>query len=107
MRIVRLAFTFALLVVVPVDLIARVIQTGSWGGPSAEVRIMGVTSEIYFPCARGTILERFATEPRGSFHLSGTYIQLHGGPFDPNEQFEVRPAHYVGDIHGNTMTLTV
>jgi hypothetical protein len=83
-----------------------VIVDGTWGGEHALLEITGTSASIEFDCAHGT-LQVPLTLTRGTFDVSGEYVQEHGGPIRSDETVVRQPARYTGSVNGTTMTLQV
>jgi hypothetical protein len=83
----------------------HVLRARHWGGMGVELDIGPGMSRIEFDCAHGTISDRFTVDRQGQFDLSGTYFRDGPGPITTPPPG--LPAHYVGDIEGGTMHLTV
>lgn len=81
-------------------------MTGTWGGDHAVLEVTATSASIEFDCAHGT-LPAPLTLNRGSFDVTGDYVQEHGGPIRADETVNRQPARYTGAVSGNTMTLGV
>jgi hypothetical protein len=81
----------------------HILRARHWGSNGIELDVRGIFSSIDFDCAHGTITDRFVVDRQGRFDLSGTYVLDGPGPINHPPQ----PAHYVGDVQGDTMRLTV
>ena len=44
---------------------------------------------------------------RGTFDVTGDFVQEHGGPIRSDETVDRQPARYSGTVSGNRMTLLV
>jgi hypothetical protein len=83
-----------------------VIMTGSWGGDHAVLDVTATGASIEFDCAHGTLPVPL-TLNRGTFEVTGDYVQEHGGPIRSDETVDRQPARYSGTVSGNTMNLLV
>ena len=83
-----------------------VIMTGSWGGDHAVLDVTATGASIEFDCAHGTLPVPLMLN-RGTFEVTGDYVQEHGGPIRSDETVDRQPARYSGTVSGNTMTLLV
>jgi hypothetical protein len=83
-----------------------VIMNGSWGGDHAVLDVTTTGASIEFDCAHGTLPVPL-TLNRGTFDVTGDYVQEHGGPIRSDETVDRQPARYTGTVSGNTMTLLV
>ena len=83
-----------------------VIMAGSWGGDHAVLDITATSASIEFDCAHGTLPVPL-TLNRGTFDVTGDFVQEHGGPIRSDETVDRQPARYSGTVSGNTMTLLV
>ena len=83
-----------------------VITTGSWGGDHAVLDVTATSASIEFDCAHGTLPVPL-TLNRGTFDVTGDFVQEHGGPIRSDETVDRQPARYSGTVSGKTMTLMV
>ena len=83
-----------------------VITTGSWGGDHAVLDVTATSASIEFDCAHGALPVPL-TLNRGTFDVTGDFVQEHGGPIRSDETVDRQPARYSGTVSGNTMTLLV
>ena len=83
-----------------------VITTGSWGGDHAVLDVTATSASIEFDCAHGALPVPL-TLNRGTFDVTGDFVQEHGGPIRSDETVDRQPARYTGTVSGNTMTLLV
>jgi hypothetical protein len=83
-----------------------VIMNGSWGGDHAVLDVTATSASIEFDCAHGTLPVPL-TLNRGTFDVTGDYVQEHGGPIRSDETVDRQAARYTGTVSGNTMTLLV
>jgi hypothetical protein len=83
-----------------------VTMTGTWGGDHAVLDVTATSASIEFDCAHGTLPVPL-TLNRGTFDVTGDYVQEHGGPIRSDETVDRQPARYSGTVSGNTMTLMV
>ena len=83
-----------------------VIMTGSWGGDHAVLDVTATSASIEFDCAHGTLPVPL-TLNRGTFDVTGDFVQEHGGPIRSDETVDRQPARYTGSVNGSTMSLHV
>jgi hypothetical protein len=81
-------------------------MTGSWGGDHAVLDVTATSASIEFDCAHGTLPVPL-TLNRGTFDVTGDFVQEHGGPIRSDETVDRQPARYSGTVSGNTMTMLV
>lgn len=82
------------------------VLSGTWGGDHALLTITDSRASIEFDCAHGELPVPIAIS-RGTFDVTGEYIQEHGGPIRSDEIAVRVPARYSGTVSGRTMTLRV
>jgi hypothetical protein len=83
-----------------------VALNGTWGGDHAVLTISESQASIEFDCAHGELAVPI-TVNRGSFDVTGHYIQEHGGPIRSDDIADRQPARYTGTVDGRLMTLRV
>jgi hypothetical protein len=81
--------------------------TGIWGGNHVHLEVTQNGATIEFDCARGTISQKIITNRSGRFVADGTYAPERGGPVRQNAQANDVPVSFIGQIKGQSMTLTV
>jgi hypothetical protein len=82
-------------------------RIGTWGGEHISLEITAEGGAVEYDCAHGTIDQKIVANSEGRFTLRGTHVREHGGPVRKGETADSHPAHFVGQIKGDTMTLTV
>ena len=83
-----------------------VALSGTWGGDHAVLTITDTQASIEFDCAHGELTVPIAVT-RGSFDVTGHYVQEHGGPIRSDDIAVREPARYTGTVAGRAMTLRV
>ena len=83
------------------------VQAGAWGGDHAALTVADTTTHLELDCAHGDIQGAFATDARGQFNLTGTFVREHGGPIRQGEVPDSHPALYSGSVSSMAMVLTV
>jgi hypothetical protein len=81
--------------------------TGIWGGNHAHLELTQTGGTIEFDCARGTISQKIITNRSGRFVANGTYAPERGGPVRQNAPANDVPVSFIGQIKGQSMTLTI
>ena len=80
--------------------------TGRWGGAHAALTLTDSGGSIEYDCAHGGIAE--AVRPTaGRFAAAGVYVREHGGPIREGERVDSLPAHHLGELRGDRLTLRV
>jgi hypothetical protein len=64
-------------------------------------------ARLEYDCAHGTIEEPLTLDGEGRFNARGLYYREHGGPVREGEEPKGESARYVGQVTGDTMTLTI
>jgi hypothetical protein len=82
-------------------------RIGTWGGEHISLEVTAEGGAVEYDCAHGTIDQKIVANSEGRFTLRGTHVREHGGPVRKDETADSHPARYVGQIKGDTMTLTV
>jgi hypothetical protein len=82
-------------------------QTGPWGALGIGMEVTESGARIEFDCAHGTISEPILLDSEGRFDVKGLHFREHGGPIREGEESKGEPVRYVGQITGDTMTLTI
>lgn len=62
------------------DAAPGILDSGTWGGRGAELRVLENYAEIEFDCAWGRIDGQIQIQPNGEFAVAGTYLREPGGP---------------------------
>jgi hypothetical protein len=83
------------------------IPPGLWGGEHIRLQVTDKGAEVAYDCAHGTIDAPIALNSKGSFDIRGGFVPERSGPIRREQQSNNRPARYVGEVDGDTMTLTV
>jgi hypothetical protein len=82
-------------------------RAGMWGGEHIGLEVTAQGGQVEYDCAHGTVDQRIVPDARGRFDARGTHVREHGGPVRRDETADSHPARFVGEIRGDTMTLTV
>jgi hypothetical protein len=82
-------------------------RIGNWGGEHISLEVTAQGGQVEYDCAHGTIDQKVVPDAEGRFDLRGTHVREHGGPVRKDEIADSHPARFVGEIKGDTMTLTV
>jgi hypothetical protein len=80
--------------------------SGSWGGEGAGLQITEGGAQLFFDCAKGSIEGAITPDEDGRFEMAGRYVREGPGPARP-EQTQGVGARYLGQVDGNTLTLSV
>jgi hypothetical protein len=80
---------------------------GAWGGEHISLEVTPEGGRVEYDCAHGTIDQKVVPDGQGRFDLRGAHVREHGGPVRKDETADSHPARFVGEIKGDTMTLTV
>jgi len=86
---------------------AKRITAGQWGATGIAMEVTESGSRIEFDCAHGTISEPILLDSEGRFDVKGLHFREHGGPIREGEESKGEPVRYVGQVTGDTMTLTI
>jgi len=84
-----------------------VTVNGTWGGEHALLEIKDTSASIEFDCAHGTLDHPLQVDERGRFSVAGTFVPERGGPVQPGEVPESRPARYQGRLDRQKLEFTV
>lgn len=76
---------------------------GTWGGDNAGLIVNNTDVHVHIGCTLGDAVGPIRTDANGRFEATGTY-NVDAYPVDRGI---VHPARFVGQIRGETMTLTV
>ena len=82
------------------------LPPGLWGGDHIRMEINGEGARLEFDCATGTIDQVIVSDSSGRFSVKGSYAPDQPGPQRDGRAAPAR-ALYVGQVRGETMTLTV
>lgn len=80
---------------------------GQWGGEHAGMVVTADKATLEYDCATGRIDAPVQVSSDGRFEAGGEHVIGHGGPIRQDEVPDRHPAHYSGQVRGDTMTLTV
>jgi hypothetical protein len=81
--------------------------TGTWGGVHASLALTGDGGTITYDCAHGAVQAPVILGSDGTFDVAGVHVREHGGPVRIDEVPDSVAARYVGQVHGDHMTLRV
>ncbi len=81
------------------------VVVGSWGGTQASLVLADSGGALQLPCAGGKIDSAWTLTSEGRFAAGGTYF-IEAGPV-PAGGPAPHPAHYVGEVAGDHLTLTI
>ncbi len=87
--------------------VATTIRSGSWGGPHVSLTSADSGATLDFDCAHGSIPAPLSVGADGSFRLSGTFVQEHGGPIGIGATGDSQAATYSGTTRGDSMSLSI
>jgi hypothetical protein len=79
---------------------------GNWGGEGAGVEVTEEGARLFFDCAKGSIDVPITPDEDGRFEVTGRYVKEGPGPTRP-EQTQGVGARYLGQLEGNTLTLSI
>lgn len=82
-------------------------RKGTWGGEHISLEVTDEGGQVEYDCAHGTVNQRIVPDAGGRFDVRGAHVREHGGPIRKGEAADSHPARFVGEIRGDTMTLTV
>ncbi len=82
-------------------------QAGPWGALGIAMDVTESGARIEFDCAHGTIGEPILVDSEGRFDVKGHHFREHGGPIREGEESKGEPVRYVGQVTGDSMTLTI
>ncbi len=83
------------------------VSAGQWGAVGIAMEVTESGARIEYDCAHGTIDEPLVLDADGRFDVKGHHFREHGGPVREGEESRGEPVRYVGQVTGDTMTLTV
>lgn len=79
------------------------LSVGTWGGENAGVIVDDTIAHVHVGCTLGNFPAPVAIDENGRFNVTGSYVlrayPVFVGPY--------HPAHFAGQISGNSLTLTV
>ncbi len=79
---------------------------GNWGGEGAGIEVSDEGARLFFDCAKGSIDVPITPDEDGRFEVTGRYVREGPGPTRP-EQTQGVGARYLGQLEGNTLTLSI
>jgi len=85
---------------------ARPPLKGKWGGAGAGLEASDSGAQLYFDCGKGKIEVPIVPDENGRFEVTGRYYREGPGPTTPDQAQGVG-ARFLGQIDGNTLTLSV
>lgn len=83
------------------------VPPGNWGATGINVAVEAASVRIEYDCADGEINQKFITDEKGNFSLSGFHTRLYPGAIRVDLLPKPQPARYQGKIAGETMRLKV
>src|SRR6266550_7230588 len=83
------------------------LANGVWGGQHIRAEVTDSGANIEFDCAHGAIDQPIVLDGKGSFDVKGKFTPEHGGPTRRDEESNDRLVRYVGQVKGQTLTLTI
>jgi hypothetical protein len=83
------------------------VAAGNWGGMGIAMEVTESGTRIEYDCAHGTINQPLLLDAQGRFNVKGLHFREHGGPIREGEESRGQPVRYMGQVTGDTMTLTV
>ncbi len=83
------------------------VSAGNWGAMGIALEVTESGARIEYDCAHGTIDQPLVLDKEGRFDVPGHHFREHGGPVREGEESRGEPVRYVGQVTGDTMTLTV
>jgi len=83
------------------------LAAGDWGGKHVRMEVSGGGALLEFDCAKGRITGRVTLDAEGHFSASGEFAREGFGPRDEDQVPKGVPALYIGEVKGESMTLTV
>jgi len=78
---------------------------GSWGGTEASLVLALSGGTVSYACGAGTVDSAWTLSAPGQFVASGQHF-FGGGPVPP-QGHPPHPARYIGQVHGDVLTLSV
>jgi len=83
------------------------LAAGDWGGKHVRMEVSGGGALLEFDCAQGRIKGRVTLDAEGRFSANGEFAREGFGPRDEDKALKGLPALYIGEVKGESMTLTV
>ena len=83
------------------------VSAGEWGAVGIAMEVTESGARIEYDCAHGTIDQPLVLDADGRFDVKGHHFREHGGPVREGEESRGEPVRYVGQVTGDSMTLTV
>jgi hypothetical protein len=83
------------------------LPAGTWGGQGIRIEVSDAGATIDYDCAHGSIDESISLDKAGRFDAKGLHVRERGGPVREGAEPKGEPARYLGQIQGDTMTLSV
>jgi hypothetical protein len=85
----------------------RRVPAGTWGGTGISMDVTEAGASLDYDCAHGTVDEPLTLDGEGRFDARGLHYREHGGPIREGAEEKGQPVRYLGQIAGDTMTLTI
>ena len=82
-------------------------HAGQWGAMGIAMEVTEYGARIEYDCAHGTIDQPLVLDAEGRLDVKGLHYREHGGPIRQEEVSRGVPVRYVGQVTGDTMTVTV
>jgi hypothetical protein len=86
---------------------AKRVSAGQWGAMGIAMEVTESGARIEYDCAHGTIDQPLVLDAEGRLDVKGLHYLEHGGPVRQDEESRGVPVRYVGQVTGDTLTLTV
>jgi len=83
------------------------LAAGGWGGKHVRMEVTDDGALLEFDCAKGSIKGPVTLDAGGRFSAKGQFAREGFGPRVEGEAPKRVPALYVGEVNGESMTLTV
>lgn len=83
------------------------LAAGDWGGKHVRMEVSGGGALLEFDCAKGGIKGAITLDAEGRFSAQGEFAREGFGPRDEEHVPKGVPALYLGEVKGESMTLTV
>lgn len=83
------------------------LVAGVWGGQHIRMEVTDDGAQIEFDCAHSTMDEPVVLDHHGRFEVKGKFTREHGGPVRSERAPNSSPVRYIGQVEGQTMTLTI
>ena len=83
------------------------VSAGQWGAVGIAMEVTESGATIEYDCAHGTIDQPLVLDADGRFDVKGQHFREHGGPIREGEEPRGEPVRYLGQVAGDSMTLTV